>query len=110
MYMIEIAALDNGAHRNQTFHGTLPTGWAIIPDTISLPATFPFVDVEADGGVVTKLTEREIPEQPPLPEPEVTLESLSAENTKLKAQLKLQSEQQSFLEDCLLEMADVVYA
>lgn len=51
--------------------------------------------------------------EPPEVEPgeEVpTLESLSAENTKLKAQLKLQSEQQTFLEDCLLEMADVVYA
>lgn len=39
-----------------------------------------------------------------------TLESLSAENTKLKAQLKLQSEHHTFLEDCILEMADVVYA
>lgn len=39
-----------------------------------------------------------------------TLESLSAENTKLKAQLKLQSEHQTFIEDCILEMADVVYA
>nr|DAL38357.1 MAG TPA_asm: hypothetical protein [Caudoviricetes sp.] len=37
-------------------------------------------------------------------------EALAAENTKLKAQLKLQSEQQTFLEDCILEMADVVYA
>jgi hypothetical protein len=110
MYMIEIAALDNGAHKNQTFHGTLPAGWAIIPDGFTLPATFPFVDVEVSDGIVTKLTEREMPEPSPLPEPEIALESLAAENTKLKAQLKLQSEQQTFLEDCLLEMADVVYA
>ena len=110
MLMIEIAALDSGAHKNQTFHGVLPSGWAIIPDTISIPATFPFVDVEAADGVVAKLTEREIPEQPPLPEPGVTIESLSAENAKLKAQLKLQSEHQTFIEDCILEMADVVYA
>lgn len=110
MFMIEIAALDSGAHKNQTFHGTLPAGWAIIPDGLTIPATFPFVDVEASDGIVTKLTEREIPETPDLPEPEVTIESLTAENTKLKAQLKLQSEQQTFLEDCILEMADVVYA
>ena len=37
-------------------------------------------------------------------------EELAAENTKLKAQLKLQSEHQTFIEDCILEMADVVYA
>lgn len=37
-------------------------------------------------------------------------EELADENTRLKAQLKLQSEQQTFLEDCILEMADVVYA
>lgn len=50
------------------------------------------------------------PEDSEPPEPTPTLESLKAENTKLKAQLKLQSEQQTFLEDCILEMADVVYA
>ena len=44
------------------------------------------------------------------PEPTPTFESLKAENTKLKAQLKLQSEHHTFLEDCILEMADVVYA
>lgn len=37
-------------------------------------------------------------------------EELADENTKLKAQLKLQSEHQTFIEDCILEMADVVYA
>ena len=37
-------------------------------------------------------------------------EELAAENAKLKAQLKLQSEHQTFIEDCILEMADVVYA
>mgnify|MGYP006982396785 CR=1 FL=1 len=50
------------------------------------------------------------PEDSDPPEPAPTLESLKAENTRLKAQLKLQSEQQTFLEDCILEMADVVYA
>lgn len=50
------------------------------------------------------------PEDSTPPEPAPTLESLSTENTKLKAQLKLQSEHQTFIEDCILEMADVVYA
>lgn len=46
MKMLEIAALPNGAHRNQTFHGSLPDGWAVIPEDMELPATFPFVEVE----------------------------------------------------------------
>lgn len=46
MKMLEIAALPNGAHRNQTYHGTLLAGWAVIPDDLVLPETFPFVEVE----------------------------------------------------------------
>lgn len=44
------------------------------------------------------------------PEKPVTLEDLQAENKRLKAQMELQSQQQTMLEDCLLEMADIVYA
>lgn len=36
--------------------------------------------------------------------------ALRAENKRLKAQMELQSQQQTMLEDCLLEMADIVYA
>lgn len=55
MQMIEKAALENGAHRNQTYHGTLPAGWAIIPEDMELPETFPFVEIEAEelDGVLT---------------------------------------------------------
>lgn len=44
------------------------------------------------------------------PEKPVTVEDLQAENKRLKAQMELQSQQQTMLEDCLLEMADIVYA
>lgn len=44
------------------------------------------------------------------PEEPVTIEDLQAENKRLKAQMELQSQQQTILEDCLLEMADIVYA
>ena len=44
------------------------------------------------------------------PETPVTIEDLQAENKRLKAQMELQSQQQTMLEDCLLEMADIVYA
>lgn len=49
----------------------------------------------------------------PEPEPPTTDErvaKLEAENSKLKSQLQMQAQQQEFLENCLLEMGDVVYA
>lgn len=50
---------------------------------------------------------------PPEPEPPTTderLEKLESENSKLKSQIQMQAQQQEFLENCLLEMGDVVYA
>ena len=84
MKIIEIAALDNGAHRNQT--GTLsaiPDGWAIIPDGMET-TNFPFGEVEVAeiNGVmtVTKWTPGEIPEPEPEHEPEPTeLEQMRAD-------------------------------
>ena len=80
MNMLEIKALDNGAHRNQTYHGVLPDGWAIIPDGM-VCESFPFGEVEAEeiNGVmtVTKWTPGTIPE--PEPEPEVEPEATTDE-------------------------------
>jgi hypothetical protein len=71
--MIEIAALDNGAHRNQTYHGFLPEGWAVIPDSMGCE-NFPFGEVETEeiGGVmtVTKWIPGTVPEPEPEPEAE----------------------------------------
>lgn len=77
MKMIEIAALENGAHRNQTFSGVLPNGWAV--DRFKLcHENFPFGEVEAEeiNGVmtVTKWTPGTIPEPEPEPEPEPTID------------------------------------
>ena len=56
MRIIEIAALKNGAHRNQTVFGgiTLPDGWAVIPDNIETQ-NFPFgnIVVEEIDGIMT---------------------------------------------------------
>ena len=69
--MIEIAALENGAHRNQTLHGNaVPEGWAVIPANMEIPSTFPFVKVVAENGVVTALIAGVMPK----PEPEPTAE------------------------------------
>ena len=48
MRIIEIAALDNGAHRNQNGQlSKVPDGWAMIPDGMELE-NFPFGEVTAE--------------------------------------------------------------
>ena len=78
MQIIEITALPNGAHRNQTGDfRTIPEGWAVVPEEMEIPETFPFVNIETEDGVVTSMTAGEVPE----PEPEleyVTYEELAA--------------------------------
>lgn len=71
MKIIEIVALPNGAHRNQTTSGVIniPDGWAILPDSMETP-NFPFGDITVDDQtppVVTSWTPLPIPE----PEPEI---------------------------------------
>ena len=75
MQIIEITPLSNGAHRNQNGDMTcIPEGWAVIPPNVLIPNTFPFVDVEAANGVVTKLAEKPVPDPAPAPEPAPTPE------------------------------------
>lgn len=73
MRIIEIALLDNGAHRNQSYPGFVPNGWAFIPADMETE-NFPFgeLEVEEANGVmtVTKWTPGEMPEPEPIPEPE----------------------------------------
>lgn len=88
MKIIEIEQLDNGAHRNQDLFGAtfpdIPNGWAIIPDDMSIPDTFPFVDIEVEDGVVVSMSAGVVPEPEPEPEPEETMEN---KIEALKAQL-----------------------
>lgn len=80
MRIIEITPLDNGAHRNNesAWIKTAPEGWAIIPDDMEIPATYPFVNIEVADGIVTAMTEGIVPE--PVPDP-------AAEIAELKRQL-----------------------
>ena len=94
MRIIEIEVLDNGAHRNQ--NGTLsyvPKGWAVIPDTIEIPDTFPFVNIEVEDGVVIKMTAGVVPEPTPIPEPEPSVEervtALETETEELNEALNM---------------------
>lgn len=69
MYMIEITPMDNNAHRNQTYNGILPEGWALVREDISTLESFPFGEVIAEeiDGVMT-MTEW-VPGEMPEPEP-----------------------------------------
>ena len=83
MKIIEITALYNGAHRNQsgTFR-TVPAGWAVIPPDMEIPETFPFVNIEVDGQTVTSMTAGVVPEPEPEPTPEPTqLDRVEAQAT-----------------------------
>lgn len=64
MKLIEIKALDNGAHNNQTIDGVIPVpeGWAVIPDDMQIPDTFPFVNIEVEGNQVVYMTAGTLPE------------------------------------------------
>lgn len=80
MNLIKIAAMDSGAHENRSspWETTVPEGWAVIPAGVTIPDSFPFVDVtveDADGApTVTALHGREMPpDDTPAPEPEPTL-------------------------------------
>lgn len=76
MKIIEIAALENGAHRNQELFGVdlpeLPEGWAVIPEEMDIPDTYPFVNIEVENGIVTAMTAGEVPEPGPESTPEPT--------------------------------------
>lgn len=78
MRIIEIAALENGAHRNQMAFRDIeiPEGWAFIPDDMEIPDSFPFVHVYASGQEVTELSPAPVPPPEPTPEPEPTADDI----------------------------------
>lgn len=65
MRIVEIAALENGAHRNQTgAFSVIPEGWAMIPEDMVLPDTFPFVSLAVENGIVTHMSAGTVPDAP----------------------------------------------
>lgn len=104
MLIIEITALANGAHHNQTTDGDtpltfpIPEGWAYVPESISSAQTlesFPFGEVSAEilpytdeetgesieVMTVTGWTPGIMPEPQPEPQPELEPEPGTAELT-----------------------------
>lgn len=129
---IQIEKNHDGSHAFQ-HGGTLQEGWAYWDtDAVPLPESFPWVDIvvkdvthseikdEENGKVleaeykqpeVVSAAACEIPEEddsgytaPP------SNEELAEENKRLKAQMEMQAQNITFLENCMLEMGDIVYA
>ena len=65
-----------------------------------------------DGKVVERTAEEIEADKAKLPKPGIpkTNAELESENAKLKQQISALADQQSFYEDCIAEMAEVVYA
>ncbi len=65
-----------------------------------------------DGKVVERTAEEIEADKAKLPKPVIpkTNAELESENAKLKQQISALADQQSFYEDCIAEMAQVVYA
>lgn len=114
MYYINTQGPNHGNPMGQPFPGCVA-----LPDEL-LSA---YLDTKGfctltivDGAVTALVVDQEAldaynAEHPDVePEKPVTVEDLQAENKRLKAQMELQSQKHTMLEDCLLEMADIVYA
>lgn len=124
MNIIQINASENGGRPPmQSWNGAPPAGYALVPDTLDTSAFFDFmgfVTLELDGSAVTAMTGNQealdaykasLPEPvDPPPTTEERVAALEAENKLLKEQVSAQADQAEFYEDCIAEMAAVVYA
>ena len=81
MQIIKIEANSNGSHENARGFSSdrLPAGWARVPDDLEIPESFPFVDIEVSGGVVTAMTARKVPERTPVKETPTQLDRIEAQ-------------------------------
>ena len=117
MYYINKTPNESGNHGNprmQWFQDCLALPDDLLMDYISCKG---FCTLSVADGVVTALeADKEALDayqaDHPDTEPEkpVTMDDLQAENAKLKQQVSALADQQSFYEDCIAEMASVVYA
>ena len=119
-----ISRANGGRPPIQSWTGDVPPeGYVIVPDTLDTSVFYDFmgfVTLELDGDTVTAMIGNQealdaykasLPEPvDPPPTTEDRLAALESENKTLKAQVSAQSEQMDFYEECIAEMASVVYA
>ena len=79
MLMIELAALENGAHRNQWTDGAItpPDGWAAVPEELEAKAAgyLPYILLTVEEGEITGVAQGAVPT--PTPEPELEPDALT---------------------------------
>lgn len=79
MQIIKILPESNGSHVNQHYDSPIivvPDGWAIVPNDMPIPDTFPFVNIEVTDGIVTSMEAGVIPPVPPEPDPDPSADEL----------------------------------
>lgn len=100
-----------------------PPGWLMVAETCDTAPASAFggflrltvsndtvTAMEGDSAAWEAWKDSHPDPEEPAPTAAERIGTLEQENRLLKAQVELQSQQQTFLEDCLLEMADIVYA
>lgn len=113
MYYINTQGPNHGNPTSTSFPNSVTLPDTLLMDYIN---TKGFCTLTVQDGVVTALTvDKEAldaynKDHPDVtPEKPTTIEDLEQENKLLKAQLKAQTERSDFIEDCIAEMAGVVY-
>ena len=113
MYYINIQGPNHGSPTSTPFPNSVSLPDTLLVDYIN---TKGFCTLTIQNGAVTALTvnqetlETYNKEHPDInPEKPNVIEDLKKENKLLKAQLQAQTERSDFIEDCIAEMAGVVY-
>lgn len=113
MYYIISQGVNHGNPMSVPFPYSTSLPDALLTDYI---ATKGFCTLTIEDGVVTALKVNQEAldaynkDHPDIePEKPTTIEDLKNENKLLKAQLKAQTERSDFIEDCIAEMAGIVY-
>lgn len=114
MYYINTTGPNHGNPTSNPFPNSIPLPDTLLMDYIN---TKGFCSLTIEDGTVTALAvDKEAldaynAEHPDVePEKPVTVEDLQAENKLLKEQVSALSTQADFHEECIVEMANIVYA
>lgn len=114
MYYINTQGPNHGNPTSAPFPNSIPLPDTLLMDYINTKG-FCTLTVQ-DGAVTAVAVDQEAldaynAEHPDVePEKPVTVEDLQAENKLLRAQVQAQTECSDFIEDCIAEMAESVYA
>lgn len=97
MLRLSITQNPDGSHDYNTAPAAVPVpaGWAVVPDGMEIPNTFPYVSIQVDGKTVTAMTAGTVPAPAPdpTPDPAPTIDqrvaSLEESNAELTEALNL---------------------